>query len=477
MLKDIAFENREECIRKLQTYMTSAFKFMKQYEWMANSYVAEFFIQDFWNKFPLSWRVCFESLSLEEVANLILVNNKEKVYQNVWPLSLLSFISTCHALSLDRTQITFDEESSNLMTQFPKLFTKHIKPKKRHELSILPNIINKVCKQSNSNNVVDIGSGLGHLSRMLAFQYKLNVTAIEMAGQRLPIAEQFDKELEKELRIKNRQADVLNYGCVKHIAKMVDPDITNSEFISLIKNNDKISENNNENSVLVGLHTCGDLASTMVRVFKNTPSVMGLVSVSCCYMRMSLDNKNDTEYAEIDNNTKNETFGFPMSRFVQSIPYQPLKYKSFEVACHFVDDYVRKLQTNSPNLKLHCYRAVMEVFIRHVDPALALSAIRCKKIKNAGQLSFIEYAHKVFERLQLKLDENMLNEIHHERLLEQWKNVAIFHSLVHLLGPVIESIALIDKWIFLLESKLNVSLLPVFDPTVSPRNFILVAVK
>lgn len=39
----------------------------------------------------------------------------------------------------------------------------------------------------------DVGSGLGHLSRMLAYKYGLNVVAVEMAGQRLPVAEKFDK--------------------------------------------------------------------------------------------------------------------------------------------------------------------------------------------------------------------------------------------------------------------------------------------
>lgn len=46
---------------------------------------------------------------------------------------------------------------------------------------------------------------------------------------------------------------------------------------------------------------------------------------------------------------------------------------------------------NSPNIKLHCYRAIMEVFIRHIDPSLVLAAIRCKKIKNASSMEFEEY--------------------------------------------------------------------------------------
>jgi len=48
------------------------------------------------------------------------------------------------------------------------------------------------------------------------------------------------------------------------------------------------------------------------------------------------------------------------------------------------------ISDHSPNIKLHCYRAIMEVFIRHVDPSLILAAIRCKKIKNASAMKFEE---------------------------------------------------------------------------------------
>ena len=77
-----------------------------------------------------------------------------------------------------------------------------------------------------------------------------------------------------------------------------------------------------------------------------------------------------------------------------------MKYKSFETACHFIDDYSHKLLKNSPNLKLHCYRAVMEVLLRQIDPALVLTAVRCKKIKNAAALTFSEYAEKVIRRVK-----------------------------------------------------------------------------
>ena len=40
--------------------------------------------------------------------------------------------------------------------------------------------------------------------------------------------------------------------------------------------------------VLAGLHACGDLTPTLLRVFVNCPAVSALVSVGCCYMKLSM---------------------------------------------------------------------------------------------------------------------------------------------------------------------------------------------
>ena len=40
--------------------------------------------------------------------------------------------------------------------------------------------------------------------------------------------------------------------------------------------------------LLTGLHACGDLTPTMLRVFVNCPQALGLASVACCYMKMDI---------------------------------------------------------------------------------------------------------------------------------------------------------------------------------------------
>lgn len=43
------------------------------------------------------------------------------------------------------------------------------------------------------SNVVDVGAGLGHLSRLLTFQHGLKVTSIEAEDGHAPLAAEYDR--------------------------------------------------------------------------------------------------------------------------------------------------------------------------------------------------------------------------------------------------------------------------------------------
>ena len=56
-------------------------------------------------------------------------------------MSLLAFIATCHGLALQRKQSEEFVNPPQLPKEIQDVFVKRIKPKKRHELSILPEVI------------------------------------------------------------------------------------------------------------------------------------------------------------------------------------------------------------------------------------------------------------------------------------------------------------------------------------------------
>ncbi len=67
-----------------------------------------------------------------------------------------------------------------------------------------------------------------------------------------------------------------------------------------------------------------------------------------------------------------------------------------------------------------------------------------------------------------------------------WRKVAMFFMLRLALAPCVESLVLLDRAIFLIEQSttatsththrpVQVWLIPIFDPTISPRNIVLIA--
>ena len=62
-------------------------------------------------------------------------------------------------------------------------------------------------------------------------------------------------------------------------------------------------------------------------------------------------------------------------------------------------------------------------------------------------------------------------------LLSQWRRVVAYYVLRQLVAPLWEELLLLDRLLFLRERGHRASLVPLFDPLLSPRNYALVASK
>ena len=98
--------------------------------------------------------------------------------------------------------------------------------------------------------------------------------------------------------------------------------------------------------VLTGLHTCGDLAPSMLRLFSESERVVGLASVGCCYMKMADDGPSKGAREEEEGGGRGG--GVFMSRFLQeelqtSHGYSP-SYQARELACHSISAYSVRLR-------------------------------------------------------------------------------------------------------------------------------------
>ena len=214
---------------------------------------------------------------------------------------------------------------------------------------------------------------------------------------------------------------------------------------------------------IVGLHTCGDLGSALVKFYAECAEAKVLTSVACCYMRL--------------------TTTFPMSKITASMSNscsddQIFSYLSKELSCHAFETYVNRLKTKeeSSKLKVHCYRALLELLIEENNPKLRHSAL--KSVPKCHLLSFQDYAERATK--DLGIDFELKNEAVQKRInlhLADWWHVVIYYSLRLLFAPLIETAILLDRCLFLLEHGHDSYLIPIFDPVLSPRNHVLVSVK
>ncbi|KAF3839131.1 hypothetical protein F7725_017848 [Dissostichus mawsoni] len=364
-----------------------------------------------------------------------------------------------------------NESQSSLLRH---IFRKHVKPKKQHEIRKLGALVKELCDQTDCSSVVDVGSGQGHLTRFLSFGLGLSVTAVEADRALLAMATKFDGELmgvlEKEReKQKESGSSLLPVSQPRHVPGWVNPKASWESFIeqlsgegpktpsgpckkrlrgseeeTLSTSQHQLSEKDSEDEVsrcscvqeavrppeemlrpdfvLTGLHACGDLSSTLLRHFISCPHVRGITS------RLQEVMLQPSE------------FGYPMSSWVGGLPGHQLSYKAREAACHALEDYRRRLWEESQLLRTHCYRATLETIIREQRPELRRAGVQTA-------------------------------------MLEQQGRVVVFFSLALLLAPVVETLVLLDRIIYLQENGVDSRLVPLFDPNLSPRNFVLVALK
>ena len=140
-----------------------------------------------------------------------------------------------------------------------------VSQKKRHELKNLIPVIEKVKSTHNIREVIDVGGGVGHLSRILAGYFDLHSTCID-----------YNK-------------DHLNRGR-QNLQKLRAPEQDKINFVHMDINKTPINEFNriqnlfNRESFIVGLHSCGPLSVKLIKSIIHHKA-RGLINFGCCYLK------------------------------------------------------------------------------------------------------------------------------------------------------------------------------------------------
>ncbi|KAI8438917.1 hypothetical protein MSG28_011245 [Choristoneura fumiferana] len=192
----------------LRSTIDKSLKVIRLYDWLLNLYVLDFFVDNHWTKLPLSWQECFQNITPQDLGNIL----SEVPTKHVLPLSFISLIKAVKSLSLPRDKISnknkigllLSEDICNGHPRLKNLFLKHVKLKKRHEICLMSKVVSGVAVESKCDAVVDFGSGLGHLVRVLAYNNNLYAAGIECQSQ---------------LTEEARSVQLLEYTASKHLSE------------------------------------------------------------------------------------------------------------------------------------------------------------------------------------------------------------------------------------------------------------------
>ncbi|KAL7828079.1 hypothetical protein AOLI_G00312310 [Acnodon oligacanthus] len=224
-----------------------------------------------------------------------------------------------------------------------------------------------------------------------------------------------------------------------------------------------------EDAVMVGLHTCGDLAPSTLRMFVAKPELQAVCSVGCCYHLLSEQFDQDGQDCET------AVYGFPMSQYLREQACFCGRNARMS-ACLALE---RVSVGGGLPMESLFYRAVLHVILRdHYDAH--------KSEKRVGNVyskasSFVDYVRRALRKLDLdesKLSDSVIQSFH-DLYRPRMSEMVAFNMLKVTLAPCIEGLILLDRLCYLKEQE-NVScsaLVQLFDPLLSPRCYAVIGIK
>jgi hypothetical protein len=489
--------------------------------------VVLFFVNNHWNsRVPEDWRNYMNSLRAIAVDN----GTEDELFQFLLdiqygkldrtspfiancPDSLLDFLETARELNMTNPFSDEDITPSEDIKLLDKIIQVGMKPKKKHEIAKLGQAVVRYANETNCPTVVDLGAGQGYLSQYIAFccnsdnQKSVNVIAID--GNELQttgcqkrvdnIKTMIDTQ-EKSQKIQNTNKDATVHAVTAHLSLT----ITQDEFIDLLKPYLSNKTDSDDRILLIGLHTCGDLATTLVKLFLKT-SAVALVNAGCCYHKLS----ENPDYLLESCTCSSSSYGYPMSALLSTqqnkVPLSTGSYLASNGCPEFSDLTAAKYM-----FKMHSYRAALESFLYDkIKPEFPESHF-CGCIRPQHTTSFSKYALQALKRMQskhdgykfydpnyrAKLDEALLSLFANgeQPLLQELSEyyfklnpmsgdiiheVQCFTAIRTALSPVVEALILVDRLLYLREQEIveNANLVRLFHPGISPRGVILTAKK
>merc|ERR1712071_57297 len=350
-------------------------------------------------------------------------------------------------------------------------FDKFMNVKKTHEVGALCNIIASISKYCNNDLIIDLGCGKGALASLLSLNHGLYVSGVDAAGfnahtedkRQFKLQQTFNSIVRKEKCAAEEEKKSLKFHrTTQYLSKDFD-------LKTLISDSQSLFEKPFEHGGVVGLHTCGNLASTSIQLFVNSPEARFLCNVGCCYHMLD-------EAFEVDcvGEGTNQP-GFPLSQQLRSRRF--VLGRNARMASQQPLERCAQLKQLPPDVLF--YRAVLQVILKEKIASYSGLEFQVGRMRKPAA-TFNQYARWALGKLELniQLDDGEL-DCYLLRFQHQRKQLQAFFQLRLLLAHLAETIILLDRLAFLGEQE-NVGrshLVKIFSAVTSPRCYALMAFK
>ncbi|NXB78044.1 MET25 protein, partial [Donacobius atricapilla] len=224
-----------------------------------------------------------------------------------------------------------------------------------------------------------------------------------------------------------------------------------------------------EDCMMVGLHTCGDLAANTLRIFTAKPEIKAVCSVGCCYHLLS------EQFENQEGNSSELIWGFPMCQYLKDKGWCCGRNARMS-ACLALERVAVGQMLPTESL---FYRAVLQVIIEEIYGVTKSDRHVGKTFSKSS--SFIDYVRRSLKKLELddsKLPDSCIMD-YYEKYKHRMNELEAFNMLKVVLAPCIEVLILLDRLCYLKEQE-NVAwsgLVKLFDPVKSPRCYAVIALK
>jgi hypothetical protein len=316
-------------------------------------------------------------------------------------------------------------------------------------------------------------------------------------------------EKSKEISSKNKKG---NIHTINSFVTLQNFDDLFSKEIS-----DKLNTKFNNNILLFGLHSCGNLTSDTIKIFSKKNCFSHLIIIGCCLHALKeyitpearesevfrdylssagFDNKGNFLEGSAIYEDKIEEIGYPLSNYIKTNHSELFLGRTARNSAMttFPKNCDKNVKSkNVVNHKKFFYRALLQAFMEIYLPELQ-NFYGFGDIKISIEDTFVNYVRIVFKNLNKILGnkQELLEKVNHanscikdeeiekfEKSYEQYEDIVWAVFLIRLkFSKLVEYIIAMDRVVYLNENNVDkIDIVKIFDEKVSVRNLLIYASK